>query len=104
VSKWANKNNGIWSIGWRDLQDNFYQVLIRNGNCHFGVSHDAIRVRMGNTDVRDIIRDSLNKYKAWNNGAFRVRARGAADCDGDLVENGSAELLWRLTDGEHVIG
>ncbi|RVD82091.1 uncharacterized protein DFL_008014 [Arthrobotrys flagrans] len=41
---------------------------------------------------------SLCLGAAHTTGCGRVRSWGSADCDGDLVQNGSAELKWWLSE------
>ncbi|KAK6352059.1 hypothetical protein TWF718_005208 [Orbilia javanica] len=103
IKAWADSHKGLFSIGWQAITTGQYKALLYSSNdgattCLFGVYHTAWKVRIGNTDISDLIRDSLNKYTRSYNGVYRVRAWGYADCDGDLVQNGSAELRWKLTE------
>lgn len=103
IQEWARTNKGYWSIGWKSITPNKYRALLssrKSGTtqCLFGVYHTAWEVRIGNSDIYDLIRDSLAKYSRSYNGVWRVRSWGYADCDGDLVQNGSAELRWWMTE------
>ncbi|KAF3314763.1 hypothetical protein TWF173_004572 [Orbilia oligospora] len=103
IQEWARTNKGYWAIGWKSITPGKYRALLssrKSGTtqCLFGVYHNAWQVRIGNSDIYDLIRDSLAKYKRSYNGVWRVRSWGSADCDGDLVQNGSAELKWWMTE------
>ncbi|KAK6508751.1 hypothetical protein TWF506_010828 [Arthrobotrys conoides] len=103
IQEWARTNKGYWAIGWKSITPNKYRALLRSRKdgttqCLFGVNHSAWEVRIGNSDIYDLIRDSLAKYKRSYNGVWRVRSWGSADCDGDLVQNGSAELKWWMSE------
>ncbi|KAK6535749.1 hypothetical protein TWF281_000001 [Arthrobotrys megalospora] len=103
IQEWARTNKGYWAIGWKAITPNKYRALLRSQKsgatqCLFGVYHTAWEVRIGNSDIYDLVKDSLAKYKRSYNGVWRVRSWGRADCDGDLVQNGSAELRWWMTE------
>ncbi|KAK6360100.1 hypothetical protein TWF730_006254 [Orbilia blumenaviensis] len=103
IQEWARTNKGYWAIGWKSLTPNKYRALLRSRasgttQCLFGVYHTAWEVRIGNSDIYDLIKDSLAKYSRQYNGVWRVRSWGRADCDGDLVQNGSAELRWWMSE------
>ncbi|CCF35614.1 chitinase [Colletotrichum higginsianum] len=44
--------------------------------------------------MKDLIRDSLSKFTRNFNGVYRMRARGVAACDVDLVQGGSVAYEW----------
>lgn len=101
VRDWAASNKGRWNLKWDSITPGQYRSLVHSKKdgattCHFAVYHDAWAVRIGNADVREFVQESLNKYSRSYDGVWRVRARGSADCDGDLVKDGSAELKWKL--------
>ncbi|KAH8586915.1 hypothetical protein B0O99DRAFT_678439 [Bisporella sp. PMI_857] len=103
IQEWARTNKGFWAIGWKSITPGKYRALLasrKSGTtqCLFGVSHQAWEVRIGNSDIYDLVRDSLTKFEQNFNGVWRVRSWGSADCDGDLVQNGSAELKWWMSE------
>ncbi|KAF6831083.1 hypothetical protein CMUS01_07503 [Colletotrichum musicola] len=96
LQDWANSHNGYFETAL-DLGSKMWLIKSPGGTpCAFWVRHGALAARIGNTDIRDLIRDSLNKYTRNFNGVYRVRARGVADCNGDLVQDGSVAYSWWL--------
>ncbi|KAF6804219.1 hypothetical protein CSOJ01_10357, partial [Colletotrichum sojae] len=96
LQDWASSNNGYFQT---TIHAGSKRWLIKSPGgtpCAFWVRHGAFSARIGNTDIRDLIRDSLSKYTQNFNGVYRVRARGVAHCNGDLVQDGSVAYSWWL--------
>jgi len=65
--------DGTWTIG------PFTQrTLATYGTCAFGVNTDIDIVKVGNEDIRDLIRDSIRLYQ-WNG---LIGSKGAMRCQG----------------------
>lgn len=99
LQDWANSNRGYFETAFTRHTGNKRAWLIKTtpggtGACAFWVRHGAFAARIGNTDMRDLIRDSLSKFTKNFNGVYRMRARGVADCNGDLVKDGSVAYSW----------
>ncbi|KAK0665349.1 putative necrosis-inducing factor-domain-containing protein [Cercophora samala] len=77
---WRIFNNiagdGTWTINGFG-----HRTLATYGTCAFGVDTSAIWTYVGNEDIRDLIRDSINKYQ-WNG---KVGSRGNMQCSGVAV-------------------
>lgn len=96
VRDWAANNRGHWEVFGGMFQTRFYP-LVSSGKagttaCHFAIQHNGAMGAVGNTDVRDLVNDSLNRYKRDFGGVWRVRAYGRTRCNGVRV----GDTDWRL--------
>lgn len=100
LQDWADNNGGYFETIygrhiWGDKKHWLIKTFPGGGNaCAFWVRHAAYKARIGNLDLKDLIRDSLSKFTRNFNGVYRMRARGVADCNGDLVKGGSVAYEW----------
>jgi len=69
---------------------NTQRTLATYGTCAFGVDNTGLGIaRIGNEDIRDLIRDSINRFQ-WNN---LVGAKGRMTCQGPT---GDQTVTWGL--------
>lgn len=71
-----------WKVGTTRIE------LKRNGNCRFMAVADAGGTKIGNEDVRDVVRDSIARFS----GNGRIGARGEMSCAGGA--QGSERVRW----------
>ncbi|KAH7039551.1 uncharacterized protein B0I36DRAFT_356964 [Microdochium trichocladiopsis] len=101
VMEWAASNSGYFLTTWVNHVGGKWPSLVsseKSGTtaCHFRVNHSANSGYVGNTDIRDIVRDALAKFRRQTGGAERLRAYGTAGCEGTLVNDGRMAMRWRI--------
>jgi hypothetical protein len=97
IEEFLSTKNGQWNLKWDKFTPGKYRSLVESDDdkCSFAVTHEAMMVRLGDWDIRKLILQSEKYTKKFGN-TERLSTEGTADCDGDMVQNGSAELKWRL--------
>lgn len=99
IAEWHRENPGVYHIGLKKASgDEYVKIMISDGdtgaNCVFGVRHQAMMAKIGNTDIADLIEESLSRYTETIDGKERVEAWGTMGCLGDMVEDGEAAMDW----------
>ncbi|GJD05180.1 putative Class V chitinase [Colletotrichum higginsianum IMI 349063] len=99
LMEWAKANNGFFKTYNHHHANGRATWLLKThpsgkNACAFWIKHDATIGYIGNTDVADLIRDSLKRFEMNFSGAWRVRARGETTCNGYAPGRHKASFTW----------
>jgi hypothetical protein len=90
---WTLFNNIAGDGTWYTSGHAEHRTLAQYGSCNFGVQADphlGTVFKVGNGDIRDLVRDSIRKF----GGSGRVSARGWMGCQNEGI--GSTRVLWGI--------
>lgn len=95
LANWMDQNGGWIHVdkGW-GKQSSGYAKHLRVNTCTFGLYSGNIQgSSVGNTDIRDLVRDAIHRY--GRDG--RVAVYGDMGCeDDDTVRNTKVKVHWRI--------
>ncbi|KAG4431328.1 hypothetical protein IFR05_013189 [Cadophora sp. M221] len=92
IRDWAGTENTYWGV-WNNTPDT--HDLWYYGSCVFEAgTRNILDTYIGSTDVRDVIRDALNKRQSGG----VVASQGSMGCEnsGSLIKGGPSLVNWKI--------